>query len=113
MPLIEVTEKNLDQTIKDNEFVLLDFWASWCRPCDDFKKVLEEVAPRYPEFIFASINIEKESKLAEDFHIRSIPSVMILRSQVILYADSGALTATALADLLDQAKVVHPAKRED
>jgi len=108
MAVVELTEKNFDQIIKENEFILLDFWAEWCGPCKVFHQVVEEIAPRYPEFFFGTINIEEESKLAEEFNIQSVPSVMILRNQVIVYADSGALPATALADLLDQAKVIDP-----
>lgn len=113
MGILALTEKDFDRTIKENEFVLLDFWAEWCGPCQGFKKVVEEIAPRYPEFVFASINIEEEPKLAEDFHIQSVPSVMILRNQVIVYADAGALPSTVLEDLLEQTKAIDPKELED
>ena len=108
MAMLELNEQNFDQTIKENDFVLLDFWAAWCEPCKIFQKVVEEIAPHYPEFVFASINIEEQPKLAQDFHIQSVPSVMIIRSQVIVYADAGALPTSALSDLLDQTKAIDP-----
>lgn len=108
MEIMELTHKNFDETLETNEFVLVDFWAEWCGPCQSFKKVVEELVPKYPDFVFGSVNIDEEKKLAEDFHIRSIPAVMIVRNQVIVYADSGALTASALMELLDQAKSLDP-----
>jgi len=106
MTIVQLNQKNFDQIIKEHDSVCLDFWAEWCEPCKAFQKVLEEIAPRYPEFVFAGVNIEEESQLAEDFQIRSVPSVMILRKQVIVYADAGALVASVLMDLLDRSKVI-------
>lgn len=108
MAVMELTEENFNQTLEANDFVLLDFWATWCGPCKVFHKVIEEIAPRYPEFVFGTINIEEQERLAKEFEVQSVPSVMILRNQVVVYADAGALPATALADLLDQTKALDP-----
>lgn len=108
--IIEMRSDNIDSLIQQHEFLLVDFWAEWCAPCKDFEKVIYQVAPDYPEFTFAKINIEEQPELAEEFNVRSIPSVMILCKQVIVYADSGALGVTALRELLDQAKALDPHK---
>lgn len=106
--MLELNEENFTKTIEENEYVLIDFWAEWCGPCKTFAKVVEEVGPRYPEFVFGSVNIEEQEQLASDFQIRSVPAILVIRNQVIVYAGTGALPASALADLLDQAKSIDP-----
>ncbi len=98
-----LTEDNFDDVIADNDIIVIDFWAKWCQPCVSFSKVMSSVAKTYPEVVFASVNIEEQKALAEEFEIRSIPFVMILKNQVIIYAEAGALTANVLQDLVDQA----------
>lgn len=107
MNIIEVTTENFDEVLNQHKLLLLDFWAQWCVPCKAFTKVVEQIAPEFPEFTFGSIDIDKEKTLAEEFEIRSVPSIMILRDEVVVYANSGALTATALKDLLNQAKALN------
>jgi thioredoxin 1 len=102
--MLKLTVDNFDDAVQKNALVFIDFWAQWCGPCKAFGKVLEAVMPDYPEFVFASVDIEKEKALVEEFNIRSIPAIMILRDQTVVYADAGALTVEALRDLLDQAK---------
>jgi thioredoxin 1 len=104
--LIKVGSADMDSLIERCPFLLIEFSAKWCAPCRSFEQVLETVAPDYPEFTFAQIDIDQEKSLAAEFGIRSVPSVMILRNKVVLYADSGALSPTILRDLLDQAKSV-------
>ena len=106
MNIIELNADNFDQVIHDHHFLLIDFWAKWCKPCQTFKTVIDRVAPEYPDFLFARIDIEDQKALADEFEVRSIPSVMILRDNVVVYAESGALSMSVLRDLLDQAKAL-------
>lgn len=108
--IIEMTEQNIDELFQNQHLLLVDFWAQWCAPCKDFAKVVEQIAPEYPNVMFAKVNIEEQAALASEFNIRSVPSVMILRDQVVVYAESGALGAAALKELLDQAKSLDPQK---
>ena len=110
MAMTTVTDANFDSLVNENEFVLLDFWADWCGPCKIFKRVIEAVAPQFPEFLFGSINIDEEEVLTKEFEIRSVPSLMILRQQVVVFAQSGTLTAEPLTDLLQQARDLDVAK---
>jgi len=71
-----------------------------------FSKVIESLAPKYNDVVFGSVDIEQEQELARDFNIISVPAVMILKNQVVVYADSGSMPASALAELIDQAKAL-------
>lgn len=108
MNIIDITHRDFDEVVAQHELIVIDFWAEWCGPCKSFKKVVEEVAGKYPEVIFAGVDIDAEKELAEEFHIQSVPSVMVLRNQVIVFAESGTLTVKALTDLIKQAKVLDP-----
>ena len=82
---------------------MLYFWADWCEPCKAFKPTFKAVAKDYPNVSFATIDTESEVKLAQDFDIRSIPTIIILRGHVALCKESGVLTGPALEDLIKQA----------
>ena len=104
MPIHELTTDNFDQMLSSHGMLVVDFWAEWCGPCRAFGKVMVEAAELYSDVTFASVNVEIEKELAEEFAVRSIPFVMIIRDRTVVYAESGALSLPALKDLIDQAK---------
>lgn len=104
--ITELTESTFDQFVGEHDLVVVDFSATWCGPCQGFAKVLEQAAKDHPDVAFASVDIDKQASLAEDFQVKSVPWVMILREQVALYDESGALGAQALDELIDQARTV-------
>lgn len=106
--IIELTHANFDDILAKHELILIDFWAEWCAPCKDFAKIIEKVAPNYPDFMFGSIDIETEKELTEEFNIRSVPAVMILRDNVCVYAESGSLSAENLRELLEKTRNLDP-----
>ena len=106
MPVIELNEKNFEQTIVDNDFVVLDFWAPWCGPCRGFAPVFEAAAEKYPDIVFAKINTEVEQGIAAQFQIRSIPTLMVFREKIGIYSQPGALGAAQFDDLIANASKV-------
>ncbi|MEU6121633.1 thioredoxin [Streptomyces sp. NPDC047123] len=101
---VELTKENFDQTVTDNGFVLIDFWASWCGPCKQFAPVYEKAAEENPDLVFAKVDTEAQPELAQAFNIQSIPTLMIVRDQVAVFAQPGALPEAALTDVIGQAR---------
>lgn len=104
MATVDATHKDFEDLISTNDFVIIDFWAPWCGPCKSFAPVYEELSEKYPEIVFAKVDTESEQELAGSFNIRSIPTLMIMREQVILFSQAGALQASQLEEVIEQAK---------
>ncbi|MEU8733203.1 MULTISPECIES: thioredoxin [Streptomyces] len=101
---VELTKENFDQTVTENEFVLIDFWAEWCGPCKQFGPVYEKAAEANPDLVFGKVDTEAQPELAQAFGISSIPTLMIVREQVAVFAQPGALPEAALTDVIGQAR---------
>jgi thioredoxin len=101
---VDLTQETFEQTILNNDMVLVDFWAPWCGPCRSFAPVYEQMSEKYPDVVFAKINTEEEQALAGHFQIRSIPTLMLFREKVILFAQPGALPGAALEQIVQKAK---------
>jgi len=104
MATVELTGENFEDIIQNNEFVMVDFWAPWCGPCRSFAPVYEQASENNADIVFAKVNTEEEQTLAGHFQIRSIPTLMIFREQVIIFAQPGALPGAALDQLIEQAR---------
>ena len=104
MATVNLTKDDFEQTIVDNDLVLVDFWAEWCGPCKMFGPVFEKVSESHPDAVFAKVDTEDQQELAAYFDIRSIPTLMIFRDQIGIFSQPGALPEDALRDLIDQAK---------
>ena len=101
-----LTTQNFDEIIQSQPIVVVDFWAQWCSPCRVFGETMAEVAKHYPDVLFASVNVETEKELAEEFAVRSIPFVMVIHNQTVVYAESGVLSVQGLSELIDQARAL-------
>jgi thioredoxin 1 len=93
----------LEALINHNDIVFVDFWASWCAPCKQFASVYEKVATDFPDIIFANVDIEQETELAEMFHIQSIPHLIVLKQRIVIYSESGSMPQSTLKELVQQA----------
>jgi thioredoxin len=104
MSVQTLTIDNINEMIANNDILIIDFWASWCGPCMAFKPIFEKAAEAHPEITFASCNTEEQQELAAMFQIRSIPTLMVFREQIMVFAQPGMLPAEVLEDLIQKVK---------
>jgi thioredoxin 1 len=104
MATVALTAETFQRTIEDNDIVLIDFWAEWCGPCRMFAPIYEEVSGNHPDVVFAKVDTEAEQELAAQFRIMSIPTLMILRDNVVLFSQPGVVPAEGLEDLIRQVR---------
>ncbi len=103
MAVIELSEENFEGTINNNDFVIVDFWAQWCGPCKSFAPTYEKISAEFPDIVFGKVNTEEEQGIAAHFQIRSIPTLMMFREQIIIYSEAGALPEPAFKDIVERA----------
>jgi thioredoxin 1 len=110
MAVMHLTTDNFNETIENNDIVLIDFWANWCGPCRTFKPIFEAAAEANQDLTFGSCDTEEQTELAAGLGIRSIPTLMVFREKVLLYAQPGMLPAENLDDLIRQVRELDMAK---
>jgi len=110
MSYINLTAENFNETIENNETVIIDFWAEWCGPCKQFAPIFEKIAENNSDIKFAKVNTEEQQALAQQFAIRSIPTLMVVKEGVIVLNQAGMLPEDAFGDLLKQVRELDMAK---
>lgn len=107
MSIVELNQESFQGAVQQMEQpLIIDFWAPWCGPCRNFAPVFEEAANQHPDVTFAKVNTEEQQELAAALRIRSIPTLMVFRENVLLFSQAGALSASQLQELVTQVKAV-------
>ena len=104
MATLELTTENFNETIESNDIVIVDFWAPWCGPCKSFAPTFEAASETHPDVVFAKVNTEDETDLAQGCGIRSIPTFMLFRQKILLFNEAGALSPAQLEDIVAKVK---------
>ncbi len=110
MSTIDLNKDTFQEAIQDSQPLIVDFWAPWCGPCQQFAPTYEAAAAKHEDMSFAKVNTEEEQDLAAAMRIRSIPTIMVFREQVLLFQHSGALSESQLEELITQVKSVNMAE---
>jgi thioredoxin 1 len=103
MATIDLNKDNFQQVISDNDMVIVDFWASWCGPCKTFAPIFEKVSEQFPNIVFAKVETDQQQELAASFQIKSIPTLMIFREQIIIFSQPGMLPEEQFVEILGKA----------
>lgn len=104
MSTVELDGSSFEETVNGNDIVVVDFWAPWCGPCKNFAPIYEKVSEEIEGVVFAKVNTEEHQDLASHFQIRSIPTLMIFREQIVIFSQPGMVPAEGLKDLVAKAQ---------
>jgi len=104
MACIDLTQQTFNETLDNNEIIIVDFWAPWCGPCIQFAPIFERVSENYSDVVFAKVNTEEQQTLAAQYGIQSIPTIMVVRDGIILLNQAGSLPEEAFGDLIKHVK---------
>src|SRR5512135_1199176 len=106
MATVELNMENFRGLIDKGGTVIVDFWAPWCAPCRSFAPTFEAASEKHDDIVFGKVNTEEQQQLAGAFNIRSIPTLMVFRDQIIIYSEAGALPAKAFEKLIGQVRAL-------
>lgn len=104
MAVVTLTKANFKETIENNPFVIVDFWAAWCDPCVAFTPTFEAAAEKNPDIVFGMVNTETDPEIGEYFEVNQIPGILIIREQAGIHAQVGEIGAPAFDEMIKWAR---------
>ena len=104
MAVVALTKANFKQTIESNNFVIVDFWASWCEPCVLFTPTFEAAAAANPDIVFGMVNTETDPEISDYFEVAQIPGILVIRDQAGIHTQVGEIGAPALDEIIKWAR---------
>ena len=104
MAVVALTKENFKETITNNDFVIVDFWAPWCDPCVAFTPTFEAAAEKNPDIVFGMVDTEKDPEIAEYFEVNKIPGILVVREQAGIHAQQGEIGAPAFDEIIKWAR---------
>jgi thioredoxin 1 len=106
MATVTLTGTNFQEYVEKPGILVIDWWATWCGPCRAFAPIYEKASDKYTDVVFGKIDTDAQQELAATFEIRSIPTLMVFRDQVLVFARPGMIPGAALEDLVDKVKAL-------
>lgn len=84
-----LTDETIDSAIKENDLILIDFWAPWCGPCNKVAPILEEISSE-TGLLVGKLNIDENHIKASEYKVRSIPNMILFKNGVAVKSIIGA-----------------------
>lgn len=102
MSALHITKENFDQEVLNSDQpVLIDFWASWCGPCQMLLPVVEELAGEVEHAKICKINVDEQSELAQQFQVMTIPTLVVMNGGKVLNRSVGVKPKEEILKMLE------------